>query len=122
MAVDGVSSPLPGDWQQGLYSILDSCTSAIRVPESTLAMIQDRITKGKGLSKRLKAREELTTWLYGQIKLGAIDDDLIWEHLPVLSFTISSELSNAPYKNTTLILGPRQYIQKDRKGYCMMIN
>ena len=118
VAVGGVSVSLYSGWQQSMYSILDSCTSMILVPTAALAMLQSDIIYSGGLSNRLQNSPDLQNWLDANVMLGLAESDIQWEMLPNISFTIDSTYTNS-YSNITLVLGPRQYIQKESNGYCM---
>ena len=102
-----------------MYSILDSCTSHIIVPSAIMNTIRPKIVDG--LSDRFARDRNLNSWLNAEIALAVLDSDFKWDILPTLGFTIGSQDSS--FKNITIVLGPRDYIQTDSSGrFCNSID
>ena len=118
IAVSGAPVQLYSGWEKSMYSILDSCTSLILVPAGVVSKLQTDILNSGGLSYRLRSSLDLQDWLDGNVLLGFKQKDIDWKKLPNISFTISSAFTEGTYRNISLVLGPRQYIQIDTNGYC----
>lgn len=115
ISVGPKSISFSSSWQKNHYTILDSCTSNILLPKNALSELKSQIKNSGGLSYRLQNSNYLSLWLDGSVKLRLLDSDLTWSKLPTLNFTMASGMT--VYKEVSLVLGPRQYIQPDSDGY-----
>jgi hypothetical protein len=99
------------------YSLLDSCTSLIVVPDSVLSIVQNAIINGGGVSTRFSTDPYFQSWLKSNTVVQVEESDFNWDVLPTIGFTIASQ--DYSFKNITVVLGPREYIQLDATGkYC----
>ncbi len=115
VSINGSKIPLQSDFQKnGVYSILDSCTSNILVPQYILTFLQDQVVGYFGLSLDFQSGPHFDAFMDGDIWLEADESNFIWEKLPNISVTINSGFD--AYSTVTLVIGPRQYIQSDSTG------
>ncbi|KAJ3304490.1 hypothetical protein HDV03_002699 [Kappamyces sp. JEL0829] len=115
IGVNGAAAPKSANWQAGMKSIIDSCTSSILIPKTALGSLKNAIKTAGALSSRLQQSSYLDPFLSQELSLRLLDSDFYWPGLPTISFTIASQTS--AFDNITLVLGPRQYIQSDQSGY-----
>lgn len=117
IAVNGTAQVMPSAFQTGTtWSFMDSCTSNIMVPSVTLLTLQTLITNSGAISNLWMSSGYIGSWLNSNIMIPFGPNDLKWELLPNISFTINTQAS-ATLSTVTLTLGPRQYIQANPSGY-----
>jgi hypothetical protein len=119
ISINGIKSPLSFSWQAHQYSILDSCTSSILLPLTTVSTLKASIKESGALSSRLSKSQYLDKFLNQDVSLKLNSSDFDWDMMPNVSITLLSGYSS--FQNVTLVLGPRQYLQSDNSGYCRII-
>jgi hypothetical protein len=120
--VNNIKSKLPEDFQNTgymYYSILDSCTSLITLPSSVVLDLQQAMLSSGGLSPRLTSSDSFKSWFDGEIALFLGSTYLDFDRLPDITIQLASNRTD--YKDVSLTLGPRQYIQIDSDGYYEMM-
>ncbi|KAI8900855.1 aspartic peptidase domain-containing protein [Globomyces pollinis-pini] len=125
ISISGSSQTLPKQFQAAskkfsagyAWSILDSCTSVIVLPDSIVVDLQNKIKASGGFSKTITSEAYyFSAFLDAQGAIQISKDEINWNLLPSLSFVITSDLGDIE-----LVIGPRQYIQYDTTGYINML-
>lgn len=121
ISVNGVKTVLPMDFQslnaksERTWSILDSCTSQIKIPAGPLDTLQNTIIASNGMPAAL-TDDQVQEFLMGTRTIAeGVNDQFIWTHLPAVSFELATNSTPGTFN---LILGPRQYIQRGPDGFC----
>jgi hypothetical protein len=117
--INGIKSILPSGFQPKsttTYSIIDSCTSQIKLPNSTVFDLQKAMKVSGGLGSALLQSSNFQGWIGGEIAIK-LNGYVNFTKLPNVTFQIASGRSDYGY--ISLTLGPRQYIEIDSDGYCI---
>jgi hypothetical protein len=120
--VGGNSLPFPTTFQSGSgssrkYSILDSCTSLILLPLSTVNAFRTALRESGAFSQTFQSNLYFDQWIDGEILFSNLHLHIDYSLLPNITFEIATGRND--YNSTQLVLGPRQYIQIDTSGFCI---
>jgi hypothetical protein len=119
IVVGSTNIELSGNFQQFHYSILDSCTSVILVPQEIFDKFKEKLVDSNAFSNQLRSSLYFESWINGQILLSNLGRHVNYELLPNISFTLQT--GRKDYETINLVLGPRQYIQKTSSGYYQVL-
>ncbi|KAI8900866.1 aspartic peptidase domain-containing protein [Globomyces pollinis-pini] len=122
IAIANQSVALPVEFQ-GTYpngfrkwSILDSCTSIILVPDLVMNSFVMALIESYAFPLELAADENFLEFLNGNVGYSFEEKDIAWDLLPSLSFSLSTSIGNVD-----LVLGPRNYLQATTEGYYFIL-
>lgn len=112
-SVQGKSISLPSPWQDSMFSLLDSCTTQIFLPDSIFTSIQSAILKSGAFSKALASDPNFESYFDGTFNFAIPHDlysssDISWSKLPTLSVTIYTHVTAS--STITLTLSASQYL------------
>ncbi|KAI8918074.1 aspartic peptidase domain-containing protein [Entophlyctis helioformis] len=120
--IDGKPIPLPAGFQdpRGSYpwSLVDSCTSAIFIPENVHTALISAIKASGGLPSEVASSSVVDSFLNAGVSLRP-KNDFDWAKMPTISFDFLTEAAFKAGGHGTfrITLGPRQYLQRDVNGF-----
>jgi hypothetical protein len=106
----------PGSGIRKTYSILDSCTSLIRMPPNVVEAFHQQVLDSNAISGSFRLSQYFDGWLNAKWGLLNLASHINFDLLPTFTVTLAS--GKEDYANVTLVLGGRQYIEVDPDGYC----